>query len=159
MSQFFQGVTAGSLPPAVPLSFLLDDGNSAVATAYVIQVLGGSGTFTSLGVSNQIKVNVTEVAPNYVNVTSSMSPYVVTATDYYISCDTSTGLITILLPNAPTQYDQFIIKDRTGNAITDNVTVTTVGGVVTIDGMTTYIFDEEYESIEMIFNGTSYEIF
>lgn len=58
MSQFFQSVNAGDLPPSVPTSFLLDDGNSAVPLANILEVLGGSGTFTSLGVSNQIKINV-----------------------------------------------------------------------------------------------------
>lgn len=58
MSQINKAVNTGSLPPSVPTSFLLDDGNSAVALGHVVEVLGGSGTFTSLGVSNQIKVNI-----------------------------------------------------------------------------------------------------
>jgi len=59
MSQIYKPLTSsGPFPPNVPISFLLDDGNSAVAAFNILEVLGGSGTFTSLGVSNQIKVNV-----------------------------------------------------------------------------------------------------
>ncbi len=58
MSQFYQGVTAGALPPTVPTSFLLDDGNSAIPLGNIIAVTSGSGTSTSLGLSNQIKINV-----------------------------------------------------------------------------------------------------
>ena len=54
MSQFYTGVTAGSLPPVVATSYLLDDGNSAVPAANVLQVSGGTGAATSLGVPNQI---------------------------------------------------------------------------------------------------------
>lgn len=157
MSQFFQGVTAGALPPSVPLQFTTDSG-IAVPAANNLNVFGTPGISTS-GTGSTVTFTLTEVLPSYVNVTFAMSPYVVTSTDYFISCDTSTGAITILLPNAPTSSRQFIVKDRTGNAITNNVTITTVGGVVTMDGSTSYIFDEEYESVEMLFNGTSYEIF
>lgn len=59
MSQFYVNNSSSSpLPPTVATSYLLDDGNSAVPSANILQVLGGSGTFTSLGVSNQIKVSV-----------------------------------------------------------------------------------------------------
>ena len=58
MSQFYQGVTSGSLPPSVPTSFLLDDANSAVPLANVLQVSGGTGASTSLGASNQIIITI-----------------------------------------------------------------------------------------------------
>lgn len=50
--------TSSPVPPTVATSYLLDDGNSAVPAANVLEVLGGSGSFTSIGVPNQIKINV-----------------------------------------------------------------------------------------------------
>lgn len=50
--------SSGPVPPTVATSYLLDDGNSAVPSANILKVLGGSGTFTSIGDPNQIKVNV-----------------------------------------------------------------------------------------------------
>lgn len=58
MSQITKNRATGPVPPEVATSYLLDDGNSAVAAVNILKVLGGDGTFTSLGTSNQIKVNV-----------------------------------------------------------------------------------------------------
>ena len=94
---------------------------------------------------------------NYTNVTTS--PYVVLTTDDYLSVDTSAIAITIQLPNAPSTGRSFVIKDRTGAAFTRNITVTTVGGAVNIDGATTYTMNTNFAAINVLFNGTSYEVY
>jgi hypothetical protein len=95
----------------------------------------------------------------YTSVNHAASPYTVQPTDYYISCDVTGGVITILLPNAPLTSTVFAIKDRVGLSATSNITVTTVGGAVNIDGATTFVFNTAYESISVIFNGSAYEVF
>lgn len=87
------------------------------------------------------------------------TPYVVLAADEYMSCDMSLGVLQINLPNAPSTGRVYTIKDSSGDAGTSNITVTTVGGVVTIDGSTSVTMNTNYQSIRVIFNGTSYEIF
>lgn len=100
-----------------------------------------------------------EEALNYTSVNAAMSPYVVTATDYFISVDSTAGAVIIQLPNSTTAKREFVIKDRLGQSTTNNITVTTVGGVVTMDGNTSYVFTDNYESLEILFNGTTYEVF
>jgi hypothetical protein len=57
MSQIIKNLASGPVPPSVATSYLLDDGNSAVASANVIQV-HGVGASTSIGASNEIVVTV-----------------------------------------------------------------------------------------------------
>lgn len=96
---------------------------------------------------------------NFTSVNNAASPYTVLSTDYFLGCQTSTGVISILLPNAPATGRAFVIKDSTGNASTNNITVTTVGGVVLIDAATSYTISVNYESINVLFDGTKYEVF
>lgn len=88
----------------------------------------------------------------------STTPYVVLSTDFYLSVDTSVAR-TIELPNAPVTGRVFVIKDSSGTATSNNISVTTVGGSVTIDAVTTYTMNQNYGSMQVIFNGTSYEVF
>lgn len=83
-------------------------------------------------------------------------PYTVLSTDDIISVSTAGAARTINLPNAPTTGTTYVLKDVSGNAAVNNISVTTPGGVVTIDGATTYTINSNYGSITVYFNGTSY---
>ena len=116
-----------------------------------ITVTNGAGTIT-IAANGGGELNITSLD-------DTDSPYTVLSTDEYLSCDVSSGTLTIDLPDAPTTGRVVRIKDSTGNAATNNISVTTAGGVVTIDGVTTFTMNTNYESISVIFNGTSYEVF
>jgi hypothetical protein len=96
---------------------------------------------------------------NYTNVNNAMSPYTVLSTDYYISVDSTGGPVTLRFPNAPTTKQTWVVKDRTGTSATSAITVTTVGGAVNIDGATSYTIGVNYQAINLLFNGTTYEVF
>jgi hypothetical protein len=60
LSQITKNLTSGGpIPPNIPTSFLLDDGNSAVPVSNVVIVHGDTGVDTSLGASNEIVITVT----------------------------------------------------------------------------------------------------
>lgn len=132
---------------------------TATASGNAITFVGAGGITTSASGST---VTITgagsgTVTLNYTAVSSS--PYVVQATDDFLGVDTSTIAITIQLPDAPATGRTYVVKDATGNAITHNMTVTTVGGAVLIDGATSVIMNTNYESLQFLFNGTAYLIY
>ncbi len=122
-------------------------------------ITGGTGITVTTG-SNSIVISGSgTIVLSYKNVTTFSSPYVVLISDDYISVDCSAGPVTIQLPNAATLGKTFVIKDRTGSAAINNITVTTVGGVVNIDGASTFIMNSAFQAISIIGNNTSYEVY
>ena len=111
MSQIIKNLAAGPVPPSVPTSFLLDDGNSAVPSANILEVLGGSGTFTSLGVSNQIKINVVNDGFPWTDQTVTFNA--VAQNGYFCA-----GVLTVNLPVAPTQGNTIIIYVDSASVVT-----------------------------------------
>lgn len=89
----------------------------------------------------------------------STSPYVVLATDDWLAVNVSSIPITIELPNTSTVGKFYDIKDYQGNAATNNIIVTTVGGTVTIDGSTSFIMNSNYQEAGFLFDGTGWEVF
>lgn len=114
-----------------------------------ITITNGAGSITIAATGADILA--------YTNVNTT--PYVVLSTDEYLSVDCSGGPITLQFPNAATTGRVFYVKDRTGSANTNNITLTTVGGAVNIDGATTYVMNTQYSSVNIIGNSTSYELF
>jgi hypothetical protein len=147
-----------SASAAVADTYTTDSG-SAVPALNVLQVRGGTGISTS-GAGNTITIATTGVTNlTYTGVNHAASPYTVLTSDDYISCDVTAGVITVKLPNAPATGKVWIIKDKVGLAAASNITVTTVGGVVNIDGATSFVMNTAYEAVSVIFNSVSYEIY
>lgn len=161
--------TTGSVVAAgtTPFQSVGNPGTSTVNWQVQISQAIASTNATNIGLAAFNSADFTVDANGFVSLTNPTAfaykqistTYMVAATDYYLSCDSSGGAFTISLPNSATLYQEFIIKDRTGNASGKNISVTTVGGGVTIDGQTTYTIAANYTSISLLWNGTSYEIF
>lgn len=134
-------------------------GSTAGLPAAATLTAGTNITITNAANSITISASTGAQVVAYTPITSISSPYTVLATDYYISADTTGGVISVLLPNAPTTGRIFVVKDKAGTSATNAITVTTVGGAVTIDGSTSYTINTNKEAISLIFNGTSYEVY
>lgn len=121
---------------------------------------------TTPGVGYQIVVadntnklsTISAFTPTLAYTLVNTSPYVVQNTDDVLGVDTSVIPITIQLPDAPAIGRSWVVKDLEGTAVADNITVTTVSGVVLIDGFTTFVMNSNFESATLFFNGTSYMI-
>lgn len=136
----------------------VEDTGSAVPALGILNVLGTAGITTS-GAGNTITITGSGSAFNYTNVTGPVT-YVVLTTDHYISCDSTLGAITLQFPNAPTFKQLWIVKDRTGTGSTNNINITTPGGTVTFDGLTTYIMNSNYQAINLLANmSPAYEVY
>jgi hypothetical protein len=143
------GVTAVGSPVAVSSTGQLSDLGFGTAG----QVLTSTGAASSPVWAGGASV-LTITSVNH-----AASPYTVLAADEFLAVQSSGGAITIKLPNAPTTGRVIYIKDSNGAANANPISVTTVGGTVTIDGSTTYTINTNYGSISVLFDGSNYEVF
>jgi hypothetical protein len=142
------------------------DGVNVGSTANIVTEVGnqlGTAVLTAgkgiaiTPTANVITIASTGIFFSYIDVNSS--PYTVLTDDVYLSVDSTGGPITILFPDSALSGEPFIVKDRTGTSAVNNITITTVSGLVTIDGVTSFIMDSAYQAISLVGNGTSYEIY
>jgi hypothetical protein len=140
----------------VALTFDGDTGTAAPSGG-VIKILGDPN-ITTIASGNEIQITLNKsFVIGFTSVTTT--PYVVLSTDNFLGVTTSALAITVELPNAPATGRIFIIKDSTGDSATNPITITTVGGSVDIDGGTSYTINTDYEAINVLFDGTGYEIY
>lgn len=127
-------------------------------------------TFSN-GVGNILNLTVsTSPFVSYVNVVGPTT-YNASTTTEFISCDTSGGAITVILPNNAAQGETFVIKDRTGNANTNNITIQVDGfgvNALGIDDAALQTINANYGSFRVLCNAataappaivTLYEVF
>lgn len=86
--------------------------------------------------------------------TISGYPYTVLSTDNMKVLPVSTAAARAITLPAATTAMSFTLKDATGNALTNNITVT-AAGADTIDGAATFLIDANYQSATFISDGVS----
>ena len=130
---------------------------STGADPVLATLTAGAGIAITNGAGSITIASTGTTTLNYTLVNTT--PYVVLLTDEFLGVDSSGGARTIQLPNAPATGSVWVIKDLTGSAATHNITITTVGGAVNIDAATTFVMNTNYESINVLFNGTVYLVY
>ena len=90
------------------------------------------------------------------NVNDTVYPtgYTIVASDDVISVTSIGAAFTVYLPALPATGDTYTIKDSGGNAGTWTITVD--AGLKTIDGAATYPMSTNYESFDVIYNGSEW---
>lgn len=150
MSQVWEDVSG---TPTVATDYVTDSG-TATPAANIINILGVSGVSTS-GAGNTVTITG---SGNLGVVVPGAYPYTVVESDEVVLVDTDGGARTINLPDAPTTGFHVYIKDDDGNAGANNITVTSVGGAIDIDGSTTQLMIENYETFHVVFTGSTYRL-
>ena len=144
MSQFYQGVTAGGLPPSVPTSFVTDNG-TGIPAANVLDLLGG---FVSTNNNNGIQTTANPNNGNLVYVQlTNRSQNTITTTDA-----TTTNVISFLLTADGTftfdiQIAGFSSTFNEGVGYAIFGTVKSVGGVASVIGTPDKIVNEDVDLV------------
>lgn len=85
---------------------------------------------------------------------ATSTPVTVAAADCVVICKlTVAGAVAVTLP-AGVSGQHYIITDGTGDAATNNITITP-NGAETIDGAATLVLNQNYQSAHLVFNGSS----
>lgn len=137
------------------------NGQILIGSTGLTPVLNTITAGTGISISNgagTITINATGSSKYpYTNV--NVSPYIVLPADQYLGVDCSGAPITIKFPNAPSTGTFYIVKDFGGFATTNNITLTSVGGAIGFDGALSYVMNTNLQSVQLLFDGTNYQIF
>jgi hypothetical protein len=155
------GVLLGNGTSAVSATAAGTDGQILIGAtglppAMASLTAGANITLTPGANTLSIAANAGAITYTYTAIDDTDSPYTVLVSDSVIGCDSAAGAITVNLPDAPATGASWIIKDVTGSANAFNITLTTPGGVVLIDIAATYVMNTNYQSVQVVFNGSKY---
>ena len=83
------------------------------------------------------------------------TPFAVTVDDYFLAVDVAAPT-SIVLPISPAGT-VFIIKDIDGDSASNPITITDIAGAL-IDGFATALINAPYGALQLVFNGTEWNI-
>lgn len=134
-------------------NLVLCAGNGATTAGNVL--LQNGGTTTASTVPNKFVFNRGQ-RRHVTSISSAGGTYAVLADDDYIAITLLAVPFQINLPATPTLGDTFTIKDTTGDAGTNNVTVSGNGN--NVDGSTTFLLSQPYAAAIFTFTGSQWSV-
>lgn len=94
-----------------------------------------------------------------ITITTNAGDIVGSAFDVILGVTDTSAPRSVTLPNSSLVGGQyFIIKDMSGGAGTNNITVSVTGGTKTIDGQTSQLIDTNYGAMTVFYDGSNYFI-
>lgn len=148
----FAAFTAGSAPSSTKAVYVSSSNND-------LYYRDGSGNNIRLTSGGSIATPAGSAAISYTAIGASDSPYAVAnPSDYSVLFGVDTGTaVTFTLPAASTGDFAFSIKDRTGTASTNNITITPNGSdsIETGSAGASFTMNEDYGSRTFVSDGAS----
>lgn len=118
-----------------------------------VEITGGSISNVAL---NDVTINGVETSRTE-RVITDAGDVTVLSDDYVITMNkTVSEVTTVTLPTSPATSRSIIVKDGKGDATNFNITLD--GDGETIDGSATFVLDEDFQSAEIIYNGTEWNV-
>lgn len=119
---------------------------------------GSVNTAGGIGITKSLYVGgtATWAGSLFVKVRSSGSSTITVSatTDYFFCLDPTSNAIAVDLPATPATGATYLIKDCTGKAATNNITVTPASG--NIDGASTLVMSTNYQSLAVTYTGSQW---
>lgn len=132
-------------------------GNNGTAAESNVMRLGTQGSGAGQQLQTHIAGVINTVSGRVVKITSPGAyPYTTLTTDYVILVDTSSAR-TIVPLAAPVTGTTYRIKDSVGSAAANNITITPSGK--NIDGAASYVINNAYGAVDIVYNGSEWNKF
>lgn len=157
------------LDPSTNLCWQITDGGKFVVnvadndgTAFSASILGGGSTFLQMDSTNDnerlILGSVTTGAAlklqggRHVDITTLTANFTLRKSDYVVEANATSGAFTITLPAAPvTGQVYYIVRINSG---ANNVTID--GNAKNINGAATLVLSNQYDTAQIVYNGTQW---
>lgn len=126
-----------------------------VSDAFVLNCSGAaSGISIDCGTAG-VTIGTGQIV-SVTSVAAAATPYTVLGTDYFITTDTTGGVLTLTLPAAPATGRKYVVYDGVGQAAANNVTIDGNGKSIAFSGTAagTKLLNTAYESATLVYNGT-----
>lgn len=95
---------------------------------------------------------------NIIKSVTTATNHNVDTNDFYIGVTSTAAPRSIFFDQVASPDQIYIVKDESGGAGTNAITLTTSGGTITFDGVTSFVLNNDYGSVTLKFDGTNYFI-